>query len=149
MKNKSTLVFNFSRDIRNCEAINFYLWLNSITERLQIMKLMFLINWSPSDIEVLQGGVKIFDLLFAISFQFLAEITSVQCISSGVWVGGKTRESAVGPFQIFPTSGKAIKPAKLMTNQPRGQKGFNLSANNICKTVDFRIELRTILRYWC
>ena len=146
MENKSTLVFNFSRDIRNCEAINFYLWLNSITERLQIMKFMFLISWSPSDIEVLQGGVKIFDLLFAISFQFLAEITSVQCISSGVWVGGglggKTRESAVGPFQIFPTSGKAIKPAKLMINQPRGQKGFNLSANNICKTVDVRIELQ-------
>ena len=90
--------------------------------------------------------MKIFDLLFAISFQFLGEITSVQCISSGVWVGGglggKTRESAGGPFQIFPTSGKAIKPAKLMINQPRGQKGFNLSANNICKTVDDRIELQ-------
>ena len=146
MENKSTLVSNFSRDIRNCEAINFYLWLNSITERLQIMKLMFLISWSPSDIEVLQGGVKIFDLLFAISFQFLAEITSVQCISSGVWVGGglggKTRESAVSIFKYFQPVENAIKPAKLMINQPPGQKGFNLSANNICKTVDVRIELQ-------
>ena len=51
--------------------------------------------------------MKIFDLLFAISFEFLGEITSVQCISSGEWevVSRKTRESATGRFQIFATSG--------------------------------------------
>ena len=55
--------------------------------------------------------MKIFDLLFAISFEFLGEITSVQCISSGEWevVSRKTRESTNGRDQIFATSGKASK----------------------------------------